>query len=125
MIYPKELVSNNQQKVIPTVIQPTVQQTNINKISPTITNIQPSITSTPIPTKIVYPSNTPAPQVPTTQENTSSGIQTNTSSGYVCNCGKTCTQITTCDEAYFQLNNCGCRQRDGDKDGVPCENLCK
>ncbi|MBU0975482.1 MAG: thermonuclease family protein [Patescibacteria group bacterium] len=42
---------------------------------------------------------------------------------YVCNCSKTCTQIQTCKEAYFQLK-CGCTIRDGDNDGVPCENLC-
>jgi len=42
---------------------------------------------------------------------------------YVCDCGRTCTEMTTCDEAKFQLN-CGCSIRDGDNDGVPCENLC-
>lgn len=42
---------------------------------------------------------------------------------YVCNCSKTCSQLT-CDEAYFQLRQCGCRKRDGDGDGVPCENVC-
>lgn len=46
------------------------------------------------------------------------------SQGYICNCSKTCSQISSCEEAYFQLQNCGCAKRDGDKDGVPCENLC-
>lgn len=45
------------------------------------------------------------------------------SAGYICNCAKTCSQMT-CDEAYFQLRQCGCSRRDGDKDGVPCENVC-
>jgi len=47
------------------------------------------------------------------------------SPSYVCDCSKTCTQITTCAEAYYQLNVCGCSVRDGDGDGIPCENLCQ
>ena len=43
---------------------------------------------------------------------------------YECNCGKTCSKISTCEEAYYQLQNCGCSQRDSDGDGVPCESLC-
>lgn len=43
---------------------------------------------------------------------------------FACSCSRTCTQMTTCEEAYFQLNTCGCGRRDGDGDGVPCENLC-
>jgi hypothetical protein len=43
---------------------------------------------------------------------------------YVCDCSKTCTAILTCEEAYYQLNNCGCGERDGDSDGIPCESLC-
>lgn len=49
---------------------------------------------------------------------------TQTSGNYTCNCSKSCTAITSCEEAYFQLNNCGCSARDGDGDGVPCESLC-
>jgi Excalibur calcium-binding domain len=44
---------------------------------------------------------------------------------YTCNCSKTCTQITTCAEAYFQLNKCGCSRRDGDNDGIPCDQMCQ
>ncbi len=57
---------------------------------------------TKIPTRVILPTKAP----------------------YVCNCAKTCTQIGSCTEAYYQLNNCGCSVRDGDNDGVPCENLC-
>ncbi len=46
------------------------------------------------------------------------------SSSFVCNCSKTCSQISSCEEAYFQLNDCGCSVRDNDEDGVPCESLC-
>lgn len=50
---------------------------------------------------------------------------TSKSSGtYTCDCGKLCSQIATCEEAYFQLNQCGCTKRDSDKDGIPCESLC-
>jgi len=45
--------------------------------------------------------------------------------GFVCDCNKSCTKISSCDEAYFQLNNCGCSVRDNDGDGVPCESLCR
>ncbi len=43
---------------------------------------------------------------------------------FTCNCSKTYPNMSSCEEAYFQLNNCGCSIRDGDKDGVPCENIC-
>lgn len=43
---------------------------------------------------------------------------------FTCNCSKTCSQMASCEEAYFQLNQCGCSQRDGDGDGVPCEIIC-
>ncbi|MFA7676156.1 MAG: thermonuclease family protein [Candidatus Shapirobacteria bacterium] len=45
-------------------------------------------------------------------------------SGFVCDCSKACTKISSCEEAYFQLNDCGCSVRDNDGDGVPCESLC-
>ncbi len=43
---------------------------------------------------------------------------------FTCNCSKTCPNMSSCEEAYYQFNNCGCSIRDGDKDGVPCENVC-
>ena len=56
----------------------------------------------------------------------SNSIQTNNEENkWKCNCKKTCPQMTSCEEAYYQLNDCGCSIRDGDKDGVPCENICK
>ncbi len=45
-------------------------------------------------------------------------------SKYTCNCSKTCPNMT-CAEAYYQLNECGCSARDGDDDGVPCEEQCR
>lgn len=58
-------------------------------------------------------------------KNTTTPIPTSKPSTYTCNCAKTCTQISTCTEAYYQLNTCGCSVRDGDQDGIPCENLCR
>lgn len=77
-------------------------------------------TKIPTATPIIYyqPPPTQAPQVET-------NTTTNQSKSFVCDCSKTCNQISSCEEAYFQLNNCGCQARDGDKDGVPCENLCR
>jgi len=45
-------------------------------------------------------------------------------SAFTCDCSKTCSQMVSCDEAYFQLVQCGCGRRDGDNDGVPCESIC-
>lgn len=67
-------------------------------------------TTTPTPTQYIAPS-TPTPTSPP-------------SGGYTCNCSKTCSQMSSCEEAYYQLNTCGCSKRDGDKDGVPCEIIC-
>lgn len=41
-------------------------------------------------------------------------------SAYVCNCAKTCSQMSYA-EAQYQLNTCGCSRRDGDNDGIACE----
>ena len=43
---------------------------------------------------------------------------------FTCNCSKSCSAMASCQEAYFQLNTCGCSRRDSDRDGVPCESIC-
>jgi hypothetical protein len=72
--------------------------------------------------------NAPAPPI----VDNGSGSQLNTSQpvttapaapAFQCDCSRTCTSMT-CEEAYFQLNQCGCRQRDNDDDGRPCESQC-
>lgn len=52
------------------------------------------------------------------------GETKNNNSTFVCDCTKSCTKINNCEDAYFQLNDCGCTVRDNDGDGVPCESLC-
>ena len=37
---------------------------------------------------------------------------------------KTCSQMRSCAEACHALLVCGDRRRDGDNDGIPCENIC-
>jgi len=44
---------------------------------------------------------------------------------YKCGEKKYCSQMSSCDEAYFYLNKCGIKSLDRDKDGIPCESLCK
>lgn len=44
-----------------------------------------------------------------------------TKSTYVCNCSKSCPNISSCEEAQYLLNVCGCSARDGDKDGIACD----
>lgn len=43
---------------------------------------------------------------------------------FSCDCSKTCGAMASCQEALFQLNQCGCSRRDSDRDGVPCESIC-
>lgn len=101
--------------VVPTQL-PTATPTPTVNPKPTARSIKIIPTNTPVKSA---PTNTPVPvnSAPAAVSQPSGG-------GYSCNCAKTCTQITTCEEAYFQLLNCGCSVRDGDDDGVPCEELC-
>jgi micrococcal nuclease len=83
-------------------------------------------TTTPKPTVTPKPA-TPKPvtttyytPVPTTQ--TSGGTSGGSS---VCNCSKTCSQMSSCAEAQYQLNVCGCSARDADDDGIACDSDCQ
>lgn len=44
---------------------------------------------------------------------------------FACNCSKTCSQMSSCAEAQYQLKECGCSQRDADSDGVACDSQCQ
>lgn len=48
-----------------------------------------------------------------------------TGSGYTCGSKTKCAQMESCEEAMFYLNTCGLSRLDRDKDGVPCESICK
>jgi endonuclease YncB( thermonuclease family) len=45
----------------------------------------------------------------------------NNSMAYLCDCKRSCNNISTCDEARYLLEECGCSNIDGDSDGIPCE----
>ena len=44
---------------------------------------------------------------------------------FQCGSKTTCRQMQSCAEAKYYLMNCGLGRLDGDKDGVPCESLCR
>ncbi len=48
-----------------------------------------------------------------------------TSENFECGSKRTCGQMSSCAEARFYLNECGLSRLDGDKDGIPCESLCR
>lgn len=94
-------------------------------------NICVTPTPTSIPTSIPLPTRVPPTSVPNipiyippTEIPQQVAPQSNSGGGFSCNCSKACGAMSSCDEAYFQLNNCGCSKRDGDHDGVPCETIC-
>jgi len=70
-------------------------------------------TSTPQLTPVVSPKPVIAPP---TQ---------NTGGSWACNCSKTCGQMSSCAEAQYQLNVCGCSRRDADGDGIACDSQCQ
>lgn len=91
---------------------PTKKSTSTPTTKPTVKYYTPTPTTYVAPTSAYIP-----PPQPT--ESTSGG-----GGSWICNCSKTCPNMSSCEEAYFQLNNCGCFVRDGDNDGVPCEIIC-
>lgn len=52
-----------------------------------------------------------------------------TSSGgdspWSCSAKPYCGDMTSCEQAYFYLEQCGLQRLDRDKDGVPCESICR
>ena len=48
-----------------------------------------------------------------------------TSAVYVCRAKRYCGQMSNCQEVNFYLQQCGVSSLDRDRDGVPCESLCR
>lgn len=46
-------------------------------------------------------------------------------SGFACGTKRVCSQMTSCGEARQHLDQCGVQRLDGDRDGMPCETLCR
>lgn len=76
--------------------------------------VSPSPSIAPIPTKtpIPTPKDTPTPIA-------------NSNGTWSCNCRKTCDEMSSCAEAQYQLNVCGCSRRDADYDGIACDANCQ
>ncbi len=72
----------------------------------------PTKKPTPTPTMIVFPTATPTPFANSTPQS---------QGGWACDCSKTCPNISSCAEAQYLLNSCGCSARDGDNDGIACD----
>lgn len=97
---------------------------------PTPFPLQPQLVQPNLPQPIqVVPTWTPQPPAPVQVQpppvappvQPAQPIQPPSQTGFTCDCSKTCTQINTCAEARYQLDYCGCRERDLDSDGMPCE----
>jgi endonuclease YncB( thermonuclease family) len=44
---------------------------------------------------------------------------------FSCGSKRYCSQMSNCAEAQFYLRQCGVSRLDGDRDGIPCETLCR
>jgi len=62
----------------------------------------------------------PAPASPAASAPTAA-----TSGGFTCAGKRYCREMTSCEEAKFYLTRCGVGSLDGNRDGVPCETLCR
>jgi hypothetical protein len=60
-----------------------------------------------------------APAVPTAAADGGAG------GAMSCGAKRTCGEMSGCEEARFYLTQCGVSRLDGDKDGTPCEELCR
>lgn len=47
------------------------------------------------------------------------------SASFQCGTKRSCGKMTSCEEARFYLDRCGIKELDRDRDGVPCEALCR
>ncbi|KAA2211355.1 thermonuclease family protein [Teichococcus oryzae] len=47
------------------------------------------------------------------------------SAAFSCGGKRYCREMSSCAEARFHLQQCGLSRLDGDRDGVPCESLCR
>lgn len=122
----------NSVKLVPDSTSKTKEQNQIgfDEMTPS-----PNPTTTSSPTPTLSPTLSPKPTLtpptpkPTFYQPTLAPIiygptlapVVNTDRVYFCNCSKTCTQISSCAEAQYLLNTCGCSARDADHDGIACD----
>ena len=124
---------------------PVPQPTTISTSAPTPTPTPrptaiPTSAPTPVPTPRLTATPTSAPiPIPTPQQTappasasmkhspsqpTVIPTSRSTTRIYSCTVRKTCSDMESCEEAYYHLNICGNTRLDRDKDGIPCENIC-
>ncbi len=89
---------------------------------------EPTVTATPTVKPTATPTKTPSPKPVTPKPVTPAPTvyiaptqKPTTGGSYTCDCSRTCTQISSCAEAQYQLNVCGCSIRDNDNDGIACD----
>lgn len=47
-----------------------------------------------------------------------------TASAFSCSDGRYCKDMSSCEQAQYLLKQCGMKNLDRDRDGIPCENVC-
>lgn len=115
---------------IPTSTIAPTQSAKAAETTPTSTPTNtptPKPTNSPVPTRI--PTLTPKPTIyipiatPTIYHapTLAPRVQQNSGGSWPCDCTKTCPEISSCAEAQYLLNTCGCGARDADKDGIACD----
>ncbi|WP_092525996.1 endonuclease [Onishia taeanensis] len=67
----------------------------------------------------------PSRQVMPDRQPTPSSLISRDSTAFSCSTRKTCGAMASCEEARFHLEQCGNGRLDRDKDGVPCEAMCR
>lgn len=111
----------------PPPAEPVVSET-ASEAAPSIPPDPPTVTGAVlVETAAIDEKINPAPVEPSTKRSPDPGPATPPApiGGYSCDGRRTCKAMTSCAEAKYYLANCGAKSMDGDKDGIPCESLCK
>lgn len=67
----------------------------------------------------------PATLQPSAAGRAGAAAPSSSAAGLSCGSKRYCTQMSSCAEAQFYFRQCGLSRLDGDRDGVPCERLCR
>lgn len=77
------------------------------------------------PVKRPQSSSVPVSSAPVESQPVSSPDNNADSGKFSCKLLKSCSQMRSCEEAKFQLTQCGNQNIDGNHDGIPCAKLCR
>jgi hypothetical protein len=125
-LFPAKPIDSTSQNIAPVVAGVSTQSEDektieVDQTTTPTQEIEQNPEQTQVPTDTPTSSPTAKPTVKATVVKTATPKPTQAKAAYTCNCSKTCEQITTCAEAQYQLNTCGCSKRDADKDGIACD----